>query len=461
MEWYYAHRNGYTDFYGLDSWVEISSQPSSSSLSSINDEVVTTGLRVQHDPRTKRRRALRPAAPSHLNITQRTSAPGGTSSPEVYEESESESDRVMTSSGEGGLLLPGHAISHNDLSPAVQSTASEDSGPLIADDNDDKRTAINYPTNNDACFTPQPNAFSHPPSSGQARHGSAPIPGSYFPATRAPTRPTARHSLSAQPDRQNHMPQNILSPSYNAAAHHDEALRASLSTLLSCAAAARGLPKPPSAKRPQINSTSAPTVVRPNRIEPISFRLIPESAIPVHSPPHEPTFHPTLRRHHLRRPSTSTTSASASSDRLNNTNNNNKDTKRKAPPPSHPAAAALRSSSRDRERRALKKARRSSSSEDLSGMVITPTLLTWVVSAGVVVVLSALSFGAGYSLGKEAGRLEGGGGGMGGVGGGGFGGGDGGGFGGADGQVRGRAREAARSGLGLRRSLAVGSAVQV
>ncbi|KAK1073218.1 hypothetical protein LTR74_001927 [Friedmanniomyces endolithicus] len=431
-----------------DSWVDISSQPSSSSLSSINDEVVTTGLRVQHDPRTKRRRALRPAAPSHLNITQRTSTTGGTSSPEVYEESESESDRVMTSSGEGGLLLPGHAISHTDLSPAVQSTASEDSGPLIADDDDDERTAINYPTNNDACFTPQPNAFSHPPSSGQARHGSAPIPGSYFPATRAPNRPTARHSLSAQPDRQNHMPQNILSPSYNAAAHHDEALRASLSTLLSCAAAARGLPKPPPAKRPQMNSTSAPTVVRTNRIEPISFRLIPESAIPVHSPPHEPTFHPTLRRHHLRRPSTSTTSASASSDRLN------KENKRKAPA----VPVAIRSSSR--ERRALKKARRSSSSEDLSGMVITPTLLTWVVSAGVVVVLGALSFGAGYSLGKEAGRLEGGGGLGGGVEGS-FGIGAGGGFGGDGGQVRGCAGEAARSGLGLRRSLAVGSAVQV
>ncbi|KAK0250171.1 hypothetical protein LTR12_012036 [Friedmanniomyces endolithicus] len=448
MDWYYAHRNGYTDFYGLDSWVEISSQPSSSSLSSINDEVVTTGLRVQHDPRAKRRRALRPAAPSHLNITQRTSTAGGTSSPEVYEESESESDRVMTSSGEGGLLLPGHTITHTDLSPAVQSTASEDSGPLIADDDNDKRTAINYPTNNDACFTPQPNAFSHPPSSGQARHGSAPVPGSYFPATRAPTRPTARHSLSAQPDRQSHMPQNILSPSYNAAAHHDEALRASLSTLLSCAAAARGLPKPPSAKRAQVNPTSVPAVVRPNRIEPISFRLIPESAIPVQSPPHEPTFHPTLRRHHLRRPSTSTTSASASSDRLN------KDSKRKAPA----VPVVIRSSSR--ERRALKKARRSSSSEDLSGMVITPTLLTWVVSAGVVVVLSALSFGAGYSLGKKAGRLEGGVG-SGGGGDGSFGIGTGGGFGGDGGQVRGCAREAARSGLGLRRSLAVGSAVQV
>ena len=67
--------------------------------------------------------------------------------------------------------------------------------------------------------------------------------------------------------------------------------------------------------------------------------------------------------------------------------------------------------------------------------------MTWVISAGVVVVLSAISFGAGYSVGKEAGRLE-----ASGLGGGDLG--------------RGCAREAGRTGLGLRRSLAR-SAVQV
>lgn len=87
----------------------------------------------------------------------------------------------------------------------------------------------------------------------------------------------------------------------------------------------------------------------------------------------------------------------------------------------------------------MKKARRASSSEDLQ--LVSPTLMTWLVSAGVVVFLSALSFGAGYSVGKEAGRLEA----------------------GAlpvDEPIRGCAREAGRSSLGLRRSLAR-SAVQV
>ena len=37
---------------------------------------------------------------------------------------------------------------------------------------------------------------------------------------------------------------------------------------------------------------------------------------------------------------------------------------------------------------------------------ITPTLMTWVVGAGVVVLFSAISFSAGYALGREVGRVE-------------------------------------------------------
>jgi len=37
---------------------------------------------------------------------------------------------------------------------------------------------------------------------------------------------------------------------------------------------------------------------------------------------------------------------------------------------------------------------------------ISPILLTWVVSAGVVVLVSAISFSAGYVVGKETGRAE-------------------------------------------------------
>lgn len=37
---------------------------------------------------------------------------------------------------------------------------------------------------------------------------------------------------------------------------------------------------------------------------------------------------------------------------------------------------------------------------------VSPTLFTWVVSAGVVVLVSAISFSAGYVTGKEAGHAE-------------------------------------------------------
>ena len=401
-------RDNNADSDDLESWVEISSQPSSSSLSSIGDDIVTTGLRVPQDPRGRRRRSPRANRPTNLNISHRPFRAGGTSSQEEYEESESEPDRVLSSSGEGPFS-PTSIYNRDEISPARHSSASE-SAPQASDEDDENRTAINHPIRNDQCFTPQPNAFSHPPS-GQMRTASQPVPGSYFPAQRPVSRPSARSSLPApNTTTPSHMPHNILSPSYNAAAQNDEALRTSLNTLLSCAAAARRLPKSEN-KRP---NTATPQP-RSNRVEPFSLRLVPESQLPATSPPQfqEPTFKPTIRR--------DSTSTSDSSERL-------KENKRKA--------VSGRNSSR--ERRALKKARRSSSSEDLQ---VSPTLMTWVVSAGVVVVLSALSFSAGYSMGKEAGRLETGS------------------F-ATDGQVRVCAREAGRSSLGLKRSLAR-SAVQV
>jgi hypothetical protein len=61
----------------------------------------------------------------------------------------------------------------------------------------------------------------------------------------------------------------------------------------------------------------------------------------------------------------------------------------------------VRSSSKDR--RIAKKARKTS---PMMIEEISPTLLTWVVSAGVVVLVSAIGFSAGYVVGKEAGHAE-------------------------------------------------------
>jgi hypothetical protein len=53
--------------------------------------------------------------------------------------------------------------------------------------------------------------------------------------------------------------------------------------------------------------------------------------------------------------------------------------------------------------RALKKKRIQAVEEE---GLISPTLLTWVVSAGVVVLVSVVGFGAGYVIGREVGRQE-------------------------------------------------------
>ena len=273
------------------------------------------------------------------------------SSQEEYEESESESDRVMTSSNEA-----------MDTSPLPQEQDNNS-------DDDENRTAVNYPirrsTIEQAVFTPPPNAFSHPPHSHTVRHASEPGPTSYFPQLSPRHDRTFRHSFSSQE------PRSRLSPSRasRSAAHHEAALRASLSTLLSCAAAARALPKPRTVQQ----ASAAPAPPRQNRIDPTSLRLIPESALPA-----GPAFAPTLRPR-----SSSTTSSQAQPPR--------------------------RAASKDRPPRPKQQRRASSASSAASydDPYVSPTLLTWVVSAGVVVALSAISFSAGYAVGKEAGRIEG------------------------------------------------------
>ncbi|KAM3418878.1 hypothetical protein BST61_g4841 [Cercospora zeina] len=398
----------------VDSWVEIASQPSSSSLSSIGDDIVTTGLRVQGEQRSRRRRAQRPGAPTRLHVMRAQSA-GGMSSQEEYEESESESDRIMTSSNEGPIPSPVELPAGRTAGVTSSQPAAHDDGLVQSsddDDDDENRTAVNDPINTENCFTPLPNAFSHPP--GGRRTSSQQAPGSYFHATRPGPfrRPSTRHSYPTGTDtrRPSHVIQNPLSPSFNATVEHDEALKASLQSLLSVAAAARGINKADTKQPASIN-----TAPRSNRIDPTTFRLVPESALQSTPSPQreEPTFKPTIRR-------SSTQSTETTSDR--------KEGKRKT--------ISGRSSSS--ERRSLKKAKRSESREDLH---VTPTLLTWVVSAGVVVFLSALSFSAGYSVGKEAGHLEAS-------------------TFAADEQLRCYAREAGRSSLGLKRSLAR-SAIQV
>jgi hypothetical protein len=374
-----------------DSWIEISSQPSSSSLSSGGDhEIVTTGLQVQQkiDARRKRRRRVHGPALTGMRH-QRPSSTAGSSQDE-YEDSESESDKILSSSNE--------ELDSREKVPHIIATLER-----AAEEEDDNLTAIGTGTADNNVFTPQPNAFSHPPSSqgNRSTSGSTATPDSYFPATsasasipsstRLSANPTIapRHIQSSRPRlsqaqssprTSSHSPYNAMAPSHNYHPDHDAALRASLSTLLSCAAAVRGSPKQqehltqPASNRP-VGTSSQPT----------TFRLVPGSHFVDDS---EPSTRPSLPTRHPRAPASGSSSS----------------------PPSSPKQAATakrkaREQSKDRHAKKSRSAVRSGPSVD--DAIISPTLMTWMISAGVVIVFSAISFSAGYAWGKEIGRFEG------------------------------------------------------
>ncbi|XMA17547.1 hypothetical protein WAI453_010338 [Rhynchosporium graminicola] len=350
-----AQSSGVTRVRNDESWVEIASQPSSSSLSSINDEIVTTGLRVQHnDPNTRRRRRA-PGQPSYISLETRQTS---TSSQEEYEESESESDRVMTSSNEH--ILP--TTSHRQF--------DAEGGESSSDDDDENSTALGRRTNTGGdVFTPQPNAFSHPPSRAGAGPG---VHGSYFPSYYQSTTNrniNTRQSYPPRVSRQN--------SGYNNTLDHDAALRASLNTLLSIgAAAARGLPK-----RNQVGTNNTMT-----SNEPIGLRFVPESELM--APPSQNAAANTSRP--LSPSTRARSSPSVSSQEAIEKG------KRKA----------VATKPAGEKSRALKKKRMQQGSEEESLGLISPTLLTWVMSAGVVVLVSVVGFGAGYVIGREVGRGE-------------------------------------------------------
>ncbi|KAH0829269.1 hypothetical protein AYO21_05680 [Fonsecaea monophora] len=304
-----------------DSWVEISSHASTASLSSINNDIITTGLQLQsRDERLSRQLQSLPRVP---HPQPRSSSTAGSSQDE-YEESESESDRVLSSS-------------------------NEDIGQGDSVDDDDTSTALGVGSL-DKAFTPQPNAFSHPPSS-QPRTA----PGSYFPpGAAAASEPRADRTVTQRSYQRQMQSRNRPASASSYQPDHDAALRASLTTLLSCAAAVR--PKGPDVRPPQQRASTQPT----------ALRLVPESELV--NPPRQ-------RR--------------ASSP--------NKQTKRKS-----------RESSKDRH--GAKKVRATSAKATATATgeeLISPTLASWMISAGVVLVFSAISFSAGYAWGREVGRIEG------------------------------------------------------
>ncbi|ROV97307.1 hypothetical protein VSDG_04682 [Cytospora chrysosperma] len=367
-----------------DTWVEIASQPSSSSLSSIGDEIVTTGLRVgnqSYPPRRRRsqrqhnqqRSEQQHMPPSY--VVSHAAAQAGTSSQEEYDETESEEDHIITSSTEnidprpasGTIGLP---RSQTALGLGTDLSDSED---------DDDGTALGRPTG----FRPQPNAFSHPPAHlSQRSHSTHSAIPPHHPGVRPSTYTHRSHNRPRT---------DLTSPAYQA--DNDAALRASLTTLLSCAAAAKNLPGRrsaavgPSSGEPVLGAGVGPSS------QPMELRLVPESEIGAGgSPAPGPAAAKSSPR--ARQSTTRTTSNSSAQSVPASTSSEDKG-KRTA------------YTSQPKSQRATKKKRTSAAGVDDNAVTwISPATLTWVLGTGVVLLVSVVGFGAGFVVGREVGRQD-------------------------------------------------------
>jgi hypothetical protein len=406
---------------GNDSWVEIDSQPSSSSVSSVNNEIITTGLRVggsspssaQASAPRRRRMSQQPLHPIHQQNALARAArahAAGTSSQE--DETESEDDRVASSTEHVHVEMP-RSSPPVAVSPPVMVSDVE----AYADDSDDNATALGRAAATSApasrpAFRPEPNAFSHPPAHLAHRHS---LP------SQSQEAPRQRRTSDSRFQRRS-VPNNMgYNPSSSRESHaspyredNDAVLRASLTTLLSYATAARGLPKPANERSSSIQSgprgpagpispstLNGPGASRrpPGRgpsSQPVELALVPESEIPdvgeampaatvpnisAPMPPSRQRQRPSSPKRNSREKPQRSSTASPSSGSNNNGN-----------------------SSGSRGSRATKKKRLALLGGDEA--LISPTVLTWVVGASVVVFFSVVGFGAGYVIGREAGRQE-------------------------------------------------------
>lgn len=189
-------------------------------------------------------------------------------------------------------------------------------------------------------------------------------------------------------------------------ADHDQALMASLSTLLSCAAAARGLPK---VSHQGTSSPRGPSRVPPmstSRVQLDTLQLVPDQVIVEKGSAAELRFGEgqvnapavTLPQNHISRPRQRASTRSSLSSRDSSKRRPAESDESKKRSLSGGGSVRTRSSS-PRSTHRLSKLTSTLSSTDAS-------ILTLAVSAGAMLILSAISFSAGYVFGREIGKAE-------------------------------------------------------
>ena len=376
-----------------DSWIEVSSQPSDDTYSS--DEILTlSSPRGQH-PRRKRK------------IRRNEILPGNEGVSKVYDNTADDLSEVEVVDGSSG---PGSSIGELPMQEDFESSSSaageEDDGSEEegkTEDEEDTGTMLGV-------------GYRNGERTRGVGMGSSRIPPRYSTHSVNEFQRTLQPNPSHSFLRHRHTPSNSgagsgrhLQPFGATKADHDEALMASLSTLLSCAAAARGLPRVSEQGASSPGGPSRVPTMSSSRVQLDTLQLVPDQVmaekekdsrgIAATSAP--ATIPPVASE----RKSTSTVSSNsgdhASRIRTRSSSNSRSNSKKRT-----------ESSSKKRSSSSSGKSRpRSSSPRGTSRLTSTlsstdASLLTLAISAGAVIILSAISFSAGYVLGREVGKTE-------------------------------------------------------
>ena len=398
------------NYSSTDSWIEVSSQPSDDTYSSA-DEILSDGLTL--NPTSRGSNILqRKRKPRRNEIL-----PGRVETSKVYDHSADDLSEVeivegSLSSGPGSSI--GELPQQEDFESSSSAAGEEDEGTSnsseegeIEEEEEDTGTMLGVGYRNDERL----HRHHH--------HHHQRVPGRYsthsvseFHRTlesHNPSHSFLRHRNShsgGSSGRQIHP--HLFSETKE---HHDEVLMASLSTLLSCAAAARGLPKvsqQQEASSPGGGPSRVPTMSS-SRVQLDTLHLVPDQAM---SEPHKPSATAGETTSSPKGKNTTTTGTTTRAvghatrsrgQRSPSPTNVSRDSSKK---PTTTTTSKKRSSSTSKPRTRSSSPRRRTSRLTSTLSSTDASLLTLAVSAGAVIILSAISFSAGYVLGKEVGKTE-------------------------------------------------------
>lgn len=345
-----------------DSWIEVSSQPSDDTYSSAsgNEQVARGASRLSHRKKRLRRTEI---------------FPGNSAPSKAYDHHADDLSEVEMISSRSASSMS--ELSQHEEMGSSSSAAGEEYDSSESEEADEEDTGTMLGIGQRAATSRRPAYGSYPGHSVHEFQRNLQNPSQSFLRHRNPHSGTS--SFRSQPATK---------------ADHDEALMASLSTLLSCAAAARGLPKVAS----QHSGSSASPGMGPSRVAPMSssrvqldtLQLVPDQVMSEKDENRKLPGTPEAERSRSRRTSITKTPPNEMV-RAGAVNN-----KKRSSPKMSAAVTPRQRSASPRSRSCLTSAL---SSADAS-------LLTIAFSAGAVILLSAISFSAGYAMGKEVGKTE-------------------------------------------------------